>query len=78
MYKLLGNIEENLPVNIFLSPDFAKWFPYVVRIRIKWLTAPFYMDAVYGRDYGDSDTDNKNSPNVIQLVPFFRIWMSGY
>ena len=71
MYKQFGNIEENLPVSIFLSPNFAKWFPYVVRIRIKWLTAPFYMDAVYGRDYGDTYTDNKNSPNVLQLVPFF-------
>ena len=27
------------------------------------------MDAVYGRDYADTDTD-RNSPNVIQLVPF--------
>jgi len=38
MYKHFGNIEENIPVNIFLSPDFAKCHPYVIGIRIKWLT----------------------------------------
>ena len=32
---------------------------------------PCLTDAVYGRDYSDTDTDDKNSPDVIQIVLFF-------
>jgi len=28
MLKSFGNSGENLPVNIFLTPDFAKWCHY--------------------------------------------------
>ena len=67
MSKYFGNIEQNLPVNIFLSPDFAKCRPYVIRIRIKWLNERFYTDAFTDEIYPDTDrpTDDKNSPNVI-------------
>jgi len=65
MYKHFGNIEENIPVNIFLSPDFAKCRLYVIGIRIKWLTEPFYLDTFRDEIYPDTDTDNKNSPNII-------------
>ena len=41
---------------------------------VKSLTEPFYTDAVYGLVYPDTDTDDKNSLNVIQCVPF----LSGY
>ena len=34
----------------------------------------FYTDTVFGYDYPDTDTDDENSPDVIQLVPF----LSGY
>ena len=54
-----------------LSPDFAKCRPYVIRIRIKWLTERFFTDAFTDEIYPDIDTDVKNSPNVISLVPFF-------
>jgi len=42
MYKHFGNFGEILPVDIFVYPDFAKCRPYVICIRIKWLTEPFY------------------------------------
>jgi len=45
-----------------LSPEFAKCLPYVIRIRIKWLTGRFYKDAFTDEIYPDTDTD---SPNVI-------------
>jgi len=32
---------------------------------------PCLTDAVYGRDYSDTDTDDKNSPDVIEIVLFF-------
>jgi len=47
-----------------LSPDFAKC-PYVIRIRIKWLTELFYTDAFTDEIYTDTDTDDKNIHNVI-------------
>ena len=68
MYKHFGNIGENLPVNIFLSPDFANCRPNVNRIRIKWITEPFYTDAFTDEIYPDTDTDDKYSPNVIYLT----------
>ena len=30
--KKFGNSGENIPVNIVVSADFAKWCPYVIRI----------------------------------------------
>jgi len=60
MYKHFGNIGENLPVNIFVSPVFAKCRPYVIRFRIKWLTERFCTDA-----FTYTDTKDKNSPNFI-------------
>jgi len=71
MYKHVGYIGENLQANIFLSPDFANCCPYVIRIRIKWLTERFYTDAFMDEIYPDTDTDDKNRPNFIKLVPFF-------
>ena len=65
MYIHFGYIEEHLEVNIFLSPDFAKCRAYVIRIRIKWLTERFYTHAFTDEIYPDTDTDDKNSPNVI-------------
>ena len=56
---------ENPSVNIFLSADFAKCRAYVIRIRIKWLNERFYTDAYTDEIYPDTDTDDKNSPNVI-------------
>ena len=50
---------------ICLSPDFAKCRPYVICIRIKWLTERFYTAAFMDKIYPDTDTDNKNSPKVI-------------
>ena len=50
MYKHFGYIGEKLPVNIFLSHDFAKCRPYVIRMRIQLLTERFYTHAVYGRN----------------------------
>jgi len=44
-------------INSFLSPNLAKWCPYVVCIWIKWLTKLFFLDAVYGCRYRDSDTN---------------------
>jgi len=35
------------------------------------LNEPFYTDAVYGWDDANTDTDDKISPNVIQIVPFY-------
>ena len=65
MYRHFCSIGENPKVNIFLSPDFAKCRPYVIRIRIKWLTKRFYADALTDEIYPDTDTDDKNIPNVI-------------
>ena len=65
MYTLIfGYIGENLYVNIFLSPDFAKCRAYVIRIRVKCLTERFYTHAFKDEIYLDTDTDDKNSPNV--------------
>jgi len=50
-----------------LFPDCAKSRPYGIRIRIKWLTKLFRTEEIYP----DTDTDDKNSPNAILLVPFF-------
>ena len=54
---------------------FIPWFCQMVSVwrthPEKWLTEPFYTDAVYGWDYPDTDTDDKKSPNVIQLVPLY-------
>ena len=58
MYKQFCNNGEILKVNIFLSPDFAKCRPYVVRIRIKWLTERYYTDAFTDEIYPDTDTDD--------------------
>jgi len=38
---------------------------YVICIRIKWLTERFYTDVFADEIYPDTDTDDKNSPNVI-------------
>ena len=65
MYQHFGNIGERLPVNIFLSHNFAKCRPYVIRMRTKLLTDRFYTHAVYGQFFLDTDTDGKNSPKVI-------------
>jgi len=65
MYKHFGNIEDNLKVYIVLSHDFAKCRPYVIRIRIKWLTERFYTDAFTDETCPDTDTDDKYVPNVI-------------
>jgi len=58
MYILFGYIEEK--VNIFLSPDFTKCRPYVIRI-----TERFYTDAITDEIHPDTDTDDKNSLKVI-------------
>jgi len=34
-------VKHSTSVNVFKSPDIAKWCPYVVRIRKKWLTVLF-------------------------------------
>jgi len=65
MYKHFSYIGKNIYVNIFLSPDFAKHRPYVIRMRIKWLTERFYTHAYADEIYSDTDTGDKNSPNVI-------------
>jgi len=65
VYTQFSYIGENLKVDIFLSPDFAKCRPYVIRIRIKWLTGRFNTDAFTDEMYPDTNTDDKNSPNVI-------------
>ena len=36
---MFGNSGNNRPGNTFVSPDFAKCWLNVIRIRIKWLTA---------------------------------------
>ena len=54
-----------------MSSDFAKCRPYVIRIRIKWLTKRFYTHAYTDEIDPDTDTDDNISPNVIYLVPFF-------
>jgi len=51
--------------NIFLCPEFAKWCPYAIRIRIKWLTERCYTDAFKDKIYPDADTEDKNSPHFI-------------
>jgi len=71
MFKHFGNIGEKLPANIFLSADFTKCRAYVIRMRIKPLTERFYTHLYTDEIYPDTDTDDKNSPNVIELVPFF-------
>jgi len=38
--KLLSTVYNDCYALIFI-PWFARWYPYVVRIRIKWLTEPF-------------------------------------
>jgi len=65
MYKHFGNIGEKRPANIFLSADFTKCRTYVIRMRIKWLTEWFYKHLYTDEIYPDTDTDDKNSPNVI-------------
>jgi len=40
MLKQFGISANNPPVNIFLFPNIAKICPYVIRIRIKWLSEP--------------------------------------
>jgi len=62
MYIHFCYIGENLKVDIFLSSDFAKFRPYVISIRI---TERFYTDAFTDENYPDTDTNDKNSPNVI-------------
>jgi len=57
MYKHFGNIGEKLPANIFLSADFTKCRAYV--------TERFYTHLYTDEIYPDTDTDDKNSPNVI-------------
>ena len=37
--------------------------PYLIRIRIKWLMGPIYVDAPCGRGY--AGTDKWNEPNAI-------------
>ena len=64
MYKHFGYIGKNLYVNIFLSPDFAKRRAYVIRMRIQWLTERFYTHTYTDEIYPDTDTDDKNGPNV--------------
>jgi len=52
MYKHFGYIGKPfLSFKSFLSPDFAKCRPYVIRIRIKWLTERFYKDAFTDKIY---------------------------
>ena len=78
MYKHIGNIGEKLPANIFLSADFTKCRAYVIRMRIKSLTERFYTHLYTDEIYPDTDTDDKNSPNVIQLVHFlyaYAMWI---
>jgi len=65
MYQQFCDFGGNIPVKIFLSPDFAKYGPYVIRIRIKWLHEPFYTDDFTDEIYPDTNTNYKNSPNVI-------------
>jgi len=52
------------------TADLAKWCPYAIRIRWKWFTESFYSAAVYGHGYAETNTDDRNSPNVFQLVWF--------
>jgi len=65
MYKHFGYIVEKLPANIFLSPDLTKGRADVIRMRIKSLTERFYTHLHTDEIYPDTDTDDKNSPNVI-------------
>ena len=65
MYIHFCYIGEHVKVHIFLSSDVAKCRPYVIRIRIKWLTERLYTDAFTYEIYPDTDTDVKNSANVI-------------
>ena len=65
MYKHFGNIGEKLPANTFLSADFTKCRAYVIRMRIKSLTERFFTHLYTGEIYPDTDTDDKNSPNII-------------
>ena len=63
--QTFGNIGEKLPANIFLSADFTKCGAYVIRMRIKSRTERFYTHLYTDEIYPDTDTDDKNSPNVI-------------
>jgi len=36
----------------------------------KRLTEPFFTHAVYGCDYADTESHDKNSPKIIKLVLF--------
>jgi len=65
MYKHFGNIWEKLPANIFLSADVTKCRAYVIRMHIKSLTERFYTRLYTDEIYPDTDTDDKNSSNVI-------------
>ena len=65
MYKHFGNIGGKLPDNIFLSADFTKCRAYVIRMRIKSLTERIYTHLYTDEIYLDTDTDDKNSSNVI-------------
>ena len=65
MYTHFGNIGEKLPANYTLSADFTKCRAYVIHMRIKSLTELFYTHLYTDEFYPDTDTDDKNSPNVI-------------
>jgi len=65
--KLFGNIGDNFPIIIFLSPDFAKCRPYVIHIRIKWLTEPFYMDAFTDEIYRILIQTTRKAPTLFNL-----------
>jgi len=55
---------------MFLSPDFAKRRPYVIRIRIKWLTERFYTDTFTDENPG-TDTDDKIAPTLFNVNSIF-------
>ena len=69
MYKHFGYIGEKLPANIFLSADFTKCRGYAIRMRIKSLTERFYTNLYIDEIFPDTDTDDKNSPNVMNGKP---------
>ena len=71
MYTHFGNIGEKLSANIFLSADFTKCRAYVICMRIKLFTERFYTHLYTDEIYPDTDTDDKNSPNVILTCSIF-------
>ena len=78
-YKHFGYNGVNPLVNVILFSDFAESRPYVIRIRIKWLTKRFRRDACTDEIYPGTDTDDKNSPKgYLTCSIFYPDTQCGY